>query len=80
MPGLRAVQASQGKQRRAFKGLALLPLPFALTFFKGAPSASAATGLPTIGWRRGGKTAVVGGGTATGGGLCSAVLRSVEWP
>ena len=28
------------KRRRAFKGLALLPLPFSLTFFKGAPSAS----------------------------------------
>ena len=37
------------KRRRAFKGLALLPLPFSLTFFKGAPSASAAIGLPTIG-------------------------------
>ena len=43
------------KRRRAFKGLALLPLPFSLTFFKGAPSASAAVGLPTI-----------GGGTAAG--------------
>ena len=27
----------QGKQRRAFKGLALLPLPVGLTLFKGAP-------------------------------------------
>ena len=47
------------KRRRAFKGLALLPLPFSLTLFKGAPSASAAVGLPTIG----GGAAV---GTATG--------------
>ncbi len=37
------------KHRRAFKALALLPLPFSLTLFKGAPSAAAATGLPTIG-------------------------------
>ena len=37
------------KHRRAFKALAILPLPFSLTFFKGAPSAAAATGLPTIG-------------------------------
>ncbi|HYK06863.1 MAG TPA: sigma-70 family RNA polymerase sigma factor [Gaiellaceae bacterium] len=37
------------KHRRAFKALAVLPLPFTLTFFKGAPSAAAATGLPTIG-------------------------------
>ena len=48
-PACARLQVTQGKQRRAFKGLALLPLPFALTFFKGAPSASAATGLPTIG-------------------------------
>ena len=37
------------KYRRAFKTLAVLPLPFSLTLFKGAPSASAAAGLPTIG-------------------------------
>ena len=67
-PACARLQVTQGKQRRAFKGLALLPLPFALTFFKGAPSASAATGLPTIG-SGAGTTAVVGGGTATGGGL-----------
>lgn len=32
------------KSRRAFKGLALLPLPVSLMLFKGAPSASAAVG------------------------------------
>ncbi len=37
------------KSRRAFKGLALLPLPLSLMLFKGAPSASAAVGLPAIG-------------------------------
>ena len=68
-PACARLQVTQGKQRRAFKGLALLPLPFALTFFKGAPSASAATGLPTIGAAARRDTAVVGGGTATGGGL-----------
>lgn len=41
--------ASQVKHRQAFKGLALLPLPFSLTLFKGVPSASAATGVSAIG-------------------------------
>ncbi len=55
------------KRRRAFKGLALLPLPFSLTFFKGAPSASAAIGLPTIGGSAAAGTAAgvgIGGVTA----------------
>ena len=79
-PACARLQVAQGKQRRAFKGLALLPLPFALTFFKGAPSASAATGLPTIGAAgTAGTTAVVGGGAATGGGFRSAVLPSAAW-
>ena len=51
------------KRRRAFKGLALLPLPLSLTLFKGAPSASAAVGLPTIGGGAAAGTAAgVGGG------------------
>ena len=66
-PACARLQVAQGKQRRAFKGLALLPLPFALTFFKGAPSASAAAGLPSIG--AAGTTAAVGGTAATGGGF-----------
>ena len=49
VPELRSRRHARAKRRRAFKGLALLPLPFTLTFFKGAPSASAAIGLPTIG-------------------------------
>jgi len=44
-PSCTRLQATQGKQRRAFKGLALLPLPLSLTLFKGAPSAAAAIGL-----------------------------------
>ncbi|HKX48771.1 MAG TPA: sigma-70 family RNA polymerase sigma factor, partial [Gaiellaceae bacterium] len=36
------------RQRKAFKGLALLPLPVGLALFKGAPAASAAT-VTTIG-------------------------------
>ena len=54
---------TQGRQRRAFKGLALVPLPLSLTLFKGAPAASAAGLLPTIG-----TAAAVGGGAAAGGG------------
>ena len=51
------------KRRRAFKGLAVMPLPFSLTLFKGAPSASAAIGLPTIGGGAAAGTAAgVGGG------------------
>ena len=50
----------QTRQRRAFKGLALLPLPVGLALFKGAPAATAAVGLPAI------------GGVATGGGLAGA--------
>jgi RNA polymerase sigma factor (sigma-70 family) len=39
---------TQRRQRRAFKGLAVLPIPVGLAVFKGVPTASAAT-LPTIG-------------------------------
>ena len=54
------------KRRRAFKGLAVLPLPFSLTIFKGAPSASAAIGLPTIGGGAAAGTAAgVGAGAVT---------------
>ncbi|MCP9487737.1 MAG: sigma-70 family RNA polymerase sigma factor, partial [Gaiellaceae bacterium MAG52_C11] len=52
------------KRRHAFKELALLPLPLSLTLFKGAPSATAAIGVPAIG--AGG--AAVGSGIAVGGG------------
>ena len=43
------VAAKSLRYRRAFKALAVLPLPLSLTLFKGAPSAAAATGLPMIG-------------------------------
>ena len=56
----------QGKQRRAFKGLALLPLPIALTLFKGAPAATAAVGVPTIGVAGAGGAGALGSGGATG--------------
>ncbi len=56
--------AGRARQRRAFGRLALLPLPFSLTFFKGAPTASAASGLSTIG--TGGATAAVGVSAACG--------------
>lgn len=65
-PSCARVAAISMKRRRAFKGLALLPLPWSLTLFK-APSASAAVGLPTIGAgaAAGGTAAgVVGGGVA----------------
>ena len=48
-PDCARLAATQQRRRRAFKGLALLPLPIGLALFKGAPSAAAATSLPTIG-------------------------------
>lgn len=47
-PSCARVAAKSMKHRRAFKALAVLPLPFSLTLFK-APSAAAAAALPTIG-------------------------------
>ena len=56
------VAARSIKYRRAFKALAIVPLPLSLTLFKGAPSAAAA-GLPTIGaGTAAGTSAAVGGG------------------
>jgi RNA polymerase sigma factor (sigma-70 family) len=56
------------KYRRAFKTLAVLPLPFSLTLFKGAPTASAAVGLPTIG-------AGAAAGTAAGVGAAGVTTK-----
>jgi RNA polymerase sigma factor (sigma-70 family) len=59
-----------GRQRRAFKGLAVLPIPVGLALFKGAPAASAAAALPTIGGGAAGSgigTTGVGAGGATAG-------------
>jgi len=61
-PSCTRVAALGMKRRQAFKGLALLPLPLSLTLFKGAPSASAAIGLPTIGAGAAGTAAAVGAG------------------
>ena len=63
---LRRVAARSIKYRRAFKALAILPLPFSLTFFKGAPSAYAAAGLPTIGAGTAAGTAAGVGATGVG--------------
>ena len=70
-PSCARVAATGLKRRRAFKGLALLPLPLSLTLFKGAPSASAAVGLSAIG-----SSAAVGGG-AVGGGVAAKVAIAV---
>ena len=48
-PDCARLAETQKRQRRAFKGLAVLPLPIGLALFKGAPSAAAASSLPTIG-------------------------------
>lgn len=70
-PSCKRLQEAQGRRRRAFKGLALLPLPLSLTMFKGAPTASAATGQPTIG--AAGTAVVVSGSPATGAGGAAAL-------
>ena len=62
--------ATAKRQRKAFKGLAILPLPVGLALFKSAPIASAAT-VPTIGL---GATGVGATGLgATGAGSSAAV-------
>jgi RNA polymerase sigma factor (sigma-70 family) len=55
--------------RRAFKALALLPVPASLTLFKGAPSAAAAAALPTIG--------ATTAGTGAGSAACGLVGGSI---
>jgi len=65
------------KHRRAFKGLAVLPLPLSLTLFQGAPSASAAIGLPTLGAGMAAGGAAAGGGAFGGGAIASGVAAKV---
>jgi RNA polymerase sigma factor (sigma-70 family) len=60
------IAARSMKHRRAFKLLAVLPLPFSLTLFKGAPTASAAAGLPTIGAGAGATAGAAAGVGAAG--------------
>ena len=73
-PSCARVAAAGMKRRRAFKGLAILPLPLSLTLFNGAPSASAAIGLSAIGGGAAlGGGAAVGGGAAIGGGVAAKV-------
>ncbi len=70
-PECSRLAAVESRQRRAFKGLALLPLPIGLALFKGAPSAAAAS-LPTIGLAAGTGTTGTGAAGATAGGASAA--------
>ena len=80
-PSCAHLDGKQSKYRRAFKGLALLPIPLSLTLFKGTPSASAAAGLSTIG--AGGAAAVAGGaslgaaGGTAGGVVAGGVIAKI---
>jgi RNA polymerase sigma factor (sigma-70 family) len=84
-PDCARLAATQQRQRRAFKGLALLPLPIGLALFKGAPSAAAATTLPTIGLGSAGTgtsgagaaAATTTGGAAVGGSLAGGLALKV---
>src|SRR6478735_133134 len=62
----------QKRQRRAFKGLAIIPIPVGLALFKGAPSASAASSLPHIGLASTGTGANGTGGAAGAAGAGAA--------
>ena len=64
--------AMQSRQRRAFKGLAVIPIPVGLALFKGAPSASAAASLPHIGLASAGSGANGTGGAAGAAGAGAA--------
>ena len=92
-PDCTRLAATQQRRRRAFKGLALLPLPIGLALFKGAPSAAAATSLPTIGLGTAGAgssgtgaagaagagatAATTSGGAAVGGSLAGGLVVKV---
>jgi RNA polymerase sigma factor (sigma-70 family) len=92
-PDCARLAATQQRRRRAFKGLALLPLPIGLALFKGAPSAAAATSLPTIGLGTAGAgtsgtgaagaagagatAATTSGGAAVGGSLAAGLVVKV---
>ena len=91
-PDCARLAATQQRRRKAFKGLALLPLPIGLALFKGAPSAAAAT-LPTIGLGTAGAgtsgagatgaagagatAATTTGGAAVGGSLAGGLVLKV---
>ena len=62
--------AGQQRHRKAIRGLAVLPLPVSLAFWKGAPAAMAAASLPSIGLATGATSAglaTAGGGSTLGG-------------
>ncbi|MEJ7568158.1 MAG: sigma-70 family RNA polymerase sigma factor [Gaiellaceae bacterium] len=80
-PSCARIAALGKKRRHAFKGLAVLPLPLSLTLFKGAPSASAALGMPALGLPALGLPALglpaLGAGAAAGGGIAGAIGTGV---
>jgi RNA polymerase sigma factor (sigma-70 family) len=73
-PACAARAATYAKQRRAFTGLALLPLPLGATFSHGAP-AGAVSGLATIGVAAT-ATNAVGIGAGAGAGAGGAVVAT----
>lgn len=82
-PSCARVAATQARRRRAFKNLSLLPLPLPLVLFRGAPDASAAAGISTIGTAAtvsGAATVGSAGGTAGGlitGGVAAKLAAAV---
>ena len=76
--------ATAKRQRRAFKGLAVLPLPIGLALFKGAPAASAAVvpigaaasagGVGATGVGAGGGAVAAGSAAGAGGAVAGGTL------
>ena len=83
-PSCARFEAGSRRHRGTLRGLAVLPLPLSLAFWKGAPSAAASASVPVIGLGAGatggGAAAAGAGGLALGGGLAlkaAAVVAAV---
>ena len=75
-PSCAAFAKTQARQRRAFKGLAMLPVPVGLALFRDVPAASAAT-VTHIGSASVAGTGGVGaGGTTAGGGAAGGAITA----
>ena len=75
-PSCAAFAKTQARQRRAFKGLAMLPVPVGLALFRDVPAASAAT-VTHIGSASVASTSGVGaGGTTAGGGAAGGAVTA----
>ncbi len=75
-PSCAAFAKTQARQRRAFKGLAMLPLPVGLALFRDVPAASAATVTHIGSASVAGTSGVGAGGTTAGGGAAGGAVTA----